>query len=112
MTFITKMKLQSGDRSVLDSVVSEIQETAARKGVELKGPHSDPTRHHKVAQYKTISGGDSRRYRPWNYTIYTRKVEIVGYNDAVSHITQKMDYPDCVHIEIEVEQTQPLGHTR
>lgn len=111
MTFVTKMKLQSGDRGALDRVVSEIQSIAARKGAELKGPHPSPAKLHRVSQYKTLSGDATRRFDSWKYTVYTRELEIVGHNGAARQVTQQIEFPSSVHVEAEVEQTQPMGHT-
>lgn len=111
MTFVTKMRLQSGDRTTLDSVVSEIKSTVGRKGAEMKGPHSSPPEKIRVAQYKGLSDERAGRFSPWKYTVYTRDLEIVGGNSAVRLVTQEMDFPTSLHVEVEVEQKRPMGHT-
>ncbi|WP_266075431.1 uS10/mL48 family ribosomal protein [Haladaptatus caseinilyticus] len=108
MTFITKILLQSGNRPVLDKVVSEIRSTAERKGADLRGPHSEPPERIRVPQYKTLSGDEGRQFRSWDYTVYTRKVEIVGHN-GVSRQVAEMDFPPGIRVEVELEQIQGMG---
>lgn len=111
MTFVTKLKLQSGNRSALETCVAKIQSIASQKGAQLKGPHSNPTTRHRVPQYKDLSGDASKQFAPWHYTVYTRELEIVGHNEVARRITHETSFPDCIHVEAEVEQIQPMGHT-
>lgn len=108
MTFVTKISLQSGNRRALERVVSEIRSTAEQKGAELKGPHSDPPDKHRVPQYKSLTGDESRQFRGWDYTVYAREMEIVGHNDVVRQVANTA-FPDGVHVEVAVEQVQSLG---
>ena len=111
MTFVTKMKLQSGDRATLDAVVDEIKSTVERKGADLKGPHPSPPEMIRVAQYKGLSDERAGRFAPWKYTVYTRALEIRGQSNAIRLVTQEMDFPRSLHVEVEVEQIQPMGHS-
>lgn len=103
MTFVTKIRLQSGNRPALERIVDEIRTTAERKGAELRGPHSAPPEDITVPQYKTTDGDESRHFRSWEYTVYTRQLEIVGHNDVARKISE-FDFPKGVHIEMELEQ--------
>jgi small subunit ribosomal protein S10 len=107
MTFVTTLTLESGDRAVLDDVVSEIATLVERKGAQMKGPHPSPPRSLSVPQYRRLAEGE--RYSPWRYTVYTRTIEIVGHDQAARTVAGR-EYPDSVHIEAEVEQVKPLGH--
>lgn len=106
MTFITKLTLQSGDRAVLDSVVDDIRDTAARKGVEMNGPHSKSPRRLRVPQTKRTTGG--AEFEAWHYTVYTRELEIVGHDEIARRIAGK-DFPASLHVEVEVNQISPVG---
>ncbi|RBI61056.1 30S ribosomal protein S10 [halophilic archaeon] len=108
MTFVTKILLQSGDRHALDGVVSNIRSIAERKGAELKGPHSDPPDHKRVPQYKSISGEESRQFKSWEYTVYTRKMEIVGHNEVARRVAD-LEFPQGVRVEVELEQIEGMG---
>lgn len=106
MTFVTKLRLQSGDRAVLDSVVDDIKSTAERKGAELKGPHSKTTQRMQVPLSKDTTGGG--RLGSWDYTVYSREVEIVGHDDLARRIAAR-EFPEPIHVEVEVEQIKPVG---
>ncbi len=102
MTFVTRLRLESGDRARLDAVVDEIRETAERKGAELKGPHSHPPTDLRAPQYRALErGGD--RFEPWRYTVYNREVELVGRDDVAATIASG-PFPDGIHVEVEIER--------
>ncbi|WP_458206951.1 30S ribosomal protein S10 [Haladaptatus sp. NG-SE-30] len=107
MTFITKILLQSGNRPVLDKVASEIRSMVERKGAEMRGPHSDPPEQHRVPQYKTLSGDEGQQFRSWEYTVYTRKMEIIGHNEVARRIAD-MEFPPGIRVEIELDQVQGM----
>jgi ribosomal protein S10 len=102
MPFVTKLTLESGDRHRLEDVVTMIKETAARKGVELKGPHPHPPDELRVPQSKRLVD-DGDRFQPWNYTVYTRTIEIVGHDEFARSVAER-DFPDGVHVSAEIEQ--------
>lgn len=106
MTFVTKLTLQSGDRTVLDRVVEEIADFVERKGAEMKGPHPSPPDTYRVPQHKRTTGGET--FEPWSYTVYTRTIEIVGHDDVARRVMDR-DLPSGVHLGVEVEQVRPLG---
>ena len=103
MPFATKLRLQSGDREALDGVVTDIKETAARKGAKLKGPHPKPPTDLRVPQYKRA--GVDEAFDPWSYTIYTRTIEIVGHEGFARAVTER-SFPDSVHVTAEIEQVR------
>ncbi|MFB6122365.1 MAG: 30S ribosomal protein S10 [Haloferacaceae archaeon] len=107
MTFVTKLSFQSGDRAVLDDLVSDLKRAVERKGAECTGPHSDSPKHVRAPQYRTLSPGDE--YASWTYTVYSRRLEIHGNEKVARHVVQG-EFPESVHVEIEVDQKKPLGH--
>lgn len=106
MTFVTRLTLQSGDRAVLDGEVEAIQRTVERKGAELKGPHSDPPVSTRVPQYKSLER-DGEEFPAWDYTVYTRELEIVGHDEVARRIAHR-EFPAGVHVQAEVEQIHRL----
>ncbi len=100
MPFVTKLRLQSGDRKALDGVVTDIKETAERKGAELKGPHAKSPSHRRVPLYKRVDSQDT--FGTWDYTVYTRTIEIVGHDEFAREVTE-WSFPDSVHVTAEVE---------
>jgi len=100
MPFVTRLTLRSGDGDLLDSIVDGIKHRAERKGVELKGPHPKPPTQFTVPQYK--HAGDSvDTFDSWQYTVYTRVVEIVGH-DEFARETAERDYPDRIHVTVDI----------
>jgi len=108
MTFVTKLSLKSGDRTALDSVVSDIKETCRRKGAEMKGPHSDAPSEINVPLYAKLGGDSSEKTGDWHYTVYRRRIELHGHDDLARSIMER-DFPSSVHVEAELEQVKPLG---
>lgn len=106
MTFITKLQITSGDRHVLDRVADDIKETAQRKGVELKGPHSRPPESMRVPQSKTLDVSET--FTPWTYTVYTRTIHIVGHGEF-ARATADRDFPEGVHVTIDVDRVTGAG---
>jgi len=109
MTFVTKLSLQSGDRNVLEKTVTELVATVERKGAEWKGPHSSPARTVRAPQYKRLQAGDE--FSPWEYSVYTREMEIHGADDIAREVTSQ-EFPDSIHVEVEIDRKKPLGHRR
>ena len=106
MPFVTKLRLQSGDRQALDGVVTDIKETAAQKGVELKGPHPKSPVHQRVPLFKRADGDET--FDTWDYTVYTRILEIVGHDEFAREVTER-SFPDSVHVTAEIEQLRQAG---
>jgi len=109
MTFVTKLSFQSGDRTVLEKTVSDLKSLIERKGGECKGPHSAPPDDLRVPLYRNLKPGNT--FPNWTYTVYSRQMEIHGA-DHIAREVGHMDFPDSVHVKIEVEQKKPLGHRK
>ena len=107
MAFVTKLSFQSGDRDVLESLVTDLKRMVEKKGAECKGPHSSPPERLTVPQYCTLEPGEA--FDPWEYTSYSRRIEIHG-SDEVARQVADMDFPERVHVEIEVDRKKPLGY--
>ncbi|CAI50136.1 30S ribosomal protein S10b [Natronomonas pharaonis DSM 2160] len=107
MPFVTTLTLQSGDRDVLERVVGDIKERAERKGVELRGPHAETPADVSVPQSKRLEANGSS-YSHWRYTVYERRMEIVGHDDFARSVAGR-DFPDGVHIDVDVERVSAPG---
>jgi ribosomal protein S10 len=109
MPFVTKLRMTSGDRAVLDRVVDDIKQGAERKGAELKGPHSRPPSKLSVPQYQSVPPGeDGGEFSPWRYTVYAREMEIVGHESFARQVTER-DFPSSIHLEVEIERRAGIG---
>lgn len=107
MTFVTTLRFSSGDRHVLDAVVTEIKQTARRKGVEMKGPHSEPPEDLRVP-LSDCPGRDSGTFSPWTYTIYTRTIHIMGHDEFARDTTAR-EFPDEIYVEADVDRITSGG---
>jgi ribosomal protein S10 len=105
MPFVTKITLQSGDRRLLDGVVDDVKSRAARKGVELKGPHAHPSVDVRVPQLKRLSDANAGAFESWDYTVYVRTLEIHGHDEFARAVAAD-DYPEGIHVEAEIEQVR------
>lgn len=101
MPFVTRLTLRSGDGDLLESVVSDIKTRAERKGVQLKGPHPKPPDRHSVPQYKRA--GSDETFDNWEYTVYTRVIEIIDHNEFARDVAGRA-YPPRIHLTADVEQ--------
>ncbi|WP_254767206.1 uS10/mL48 family ribosomal protein [Salinilacihabitans rarus] len=111
MTFVTRLTLQSGDRAALDGIVDDIKHTAERKGAALKGPHSHPPEKLSVPQHRRLHADDERMFPSWEYTVFTRELEIHGHDEFARRVAAR-DFPDSLHVEVEVEQIHGMGRGR
>ncbi|GAB3021280.1 uS10/mL48 family ribosomal protein [Natronobiforma cellulositropha] len=111
MTFVTRLTLQSGDRAALDGTVDDLKATAARKGAALKGPHSRPPRTLRVPQHCRLHADDERTFSSWDYTVFTRDLEIHGHDEFARTLASR-SFPDSVHVEVEIEQIHGMGRGR
>ncbi|MFB6201645.1 MAG: 30S ribosomal protein S10 [Halorhabdus sp.] len=107
MPFVTTLTVESGDRTLLEDVVTEIKEAAERKGVELKGPHPQSPADITVPQYSQLSTS-GEQFDSWRYTVFTRTIEIVGHEEFARDVTE-WEFPDRVHVEASVEQRRGAG---
>jgi ribosomal protein S10 len=107
MPFVTTLTLTSGDREQLDETVTEIKQRAERKGVELKGPRQGSRTELRVPQSKTL-GPDGGRFDPWDHTVFTRSIDIVGHDAFARSVTER-GLPEGIHLEISVERKTPPG---
>jgi len=107
MPFVTTIRLESGDRDRLESVVTRLKADAARKGVELKGPHPEPPKELRVPQSKTLGPG-SGRFPSWDYTVYARRIEIVGHEGFAREVASRK-YPPGIHVAVDVDQRRQVG---
>lgn len=105
MPFLTRIVLTSGDRAALDRVVEELKRTAERKGLDLRGPHTDPPERYSVPLFKRSPPSEGRRYPAWSYTVYERTLEFTGHDDTVRSLLERA-VPRGVRRVVEVSQVR------
>jgi ribosomal protein S10 len=105
MTTVTRIRLRSGDREALESVVGKIKRRCRRKGAEFRGPHSDTPEDFRVPLYRRLDGDPGATDDPWHYTVFQRRIELRGH-EALARDILGWDFPDQVKVEAAVEQIQ------
>ncbi|MFB6198597.1 MAG: uS10/mL48 family ribosomal protein, partial [Halobacteriaceae archaeon] len=108
MTVQARLRLQSGDRTALETCVEEIQELARQKGAEFTGPHTDAPEDHRVPIYKRLNGDQGEIFDYWTYTVYSRRIEISGHEELARALLDR-EFPDSIHVEIELDQSNAPG---
>ena len=101
MTYRTKLRLQSGDRVVLEQTVKDIKQFVSRKGAQMKGPHPRPPETVSVPIPKRIDGLHGE-FAPWTYTIYSRDIEIIGHDEVAKDVATRV-FPASLYVTVEVE---------
>lgn len=107
MPFVTTLTIQSGDRDVLERVVGDIKRRAERKGVELRGPHAESPVDVSVPQSKRLDSTD-RSFRYWTYTVYERRMEIIGHDDFARDVAGR-SFPEGIRLDVDVERVSAPG---
>lgn len=110
MPFVTRLVLTSGDRGALDGVVDGLKQTAERKGLDLRGPHTAPPATYTVPLFKRPGDPDDRRYAAWSYTVYERVLEFTGHDETVRSLLAR-EVPRGVRRTVEVGQVRSAGGT-
>jgi len=100
--FVTTLTLESGDRAVLERVVGDVKRRAERKGVELKGPHAETPVERSVPQARRCDP-DGPRFSPWRYTVYVRRLEVVGHDEFARSVAEE-PFPEGIHLDVEVDR--------
>lgn len=107
MPFVTTITLKSGDRQALDTTVSEIRDTAERKGIELKGPHSRPPQTYRVPLFESLTD-DGNEINVWEYTVFERVIQISGHNETVRQFAD-WEFPPSIQVEVTVDRVRSIG---
>lgn len=105
MPFVTRLVLTSGDRVALDGVVEGLKRRAERKGLDLRGPHTDPPEHYTVPLFKRSPPDGDDQYPAWSYTVYERTLEFTGHDETVRSLLNR-DVPRGVRRTVEVSQVR------
>lgn len=105
MPYRTRLTLSSGDRRLLDDTVDRVCDVANRKGANLGGPHTKPTKTISVPLFRSTTAVDP--IDTWEYTIYTRELVITGH-DGVARSISQLSIPPGVAIDLRIESTEPV----
>lgn len=108
MPYQATLQLRSGDRAALDATVDDLVAIATGKGAEVAGPHPKPTKTVRVPLYTSHAG--EKLLRMWEYTVYTRHLEITGHEAVAKRLAQQ-SIPSQVAISMTIDHIGHLGST-
>ena len=98
-----RLKVTSGDFTLLEDVCGRIQEVAKRTGAKHSGTIPLPTRKLVVPARKSPCGGGTETYEKWQMRIHKRIIDIQADETTLRRI-MRVEIPENVHMEIELKE--------
>lgn len=97
-----RIKLNSVDIEMLNSICNSIKEVAKKTGVVISGPVPLPTKKLKVTTRKSPCGDGTATFDNYEMRIHKRLIDLPSNDKILRHI-MKMQIPKNVNIKIEMK---------
>jgi small subunit ribosomal protein S10 len=97
-----RIKLNSPDIAVLNSICDSIKNLAKRSGIIISGPVPLPTKKLKVTTRKSPCGDGTATFDKYEMRIHKRLIDLPA-KESVLHSIMKMQFPKNVNIKIEMK---------
>ena len=97
-----RVKLNSIDIDMLNSMCSTIKEIAKKSGIVIRGPVPLPTKKLKVTTRKSPCGDGTATFDRFEMRIHKRLIDLPA-NEKVLHNIMRLQIPKNVNIKIEVK---------
>jgi small subunit ribosomal protein S10 len=97
-----RIKLNSIDIEMLNSICESIKELAKKSGIAISGPVPLPTKKLKVTTRKSPCGDGTATFDRFEMRIHKRLIDLPA-NEKVLHHIMKMKVPKSVNIKIEMK---------
>ena len=97
-----RIKLNSVDIEMLNSICNSIKEMAKKSGITISGPVPLPTKKLKVTTRKSPCGNGTATFDRFEMRIHKRLIDLPA-NEKVLHHIMKMQIPKSVNIKIEMK---------
>jgi len=98
-----RIKLNSIDVDMLNSICDSIRELAKKSGIVISGPIPLPTKKLKVTTRKSPCGDGSATFDRFEMRIHKRLIDLPA-NEKVLHNIMRMKIPKNVNIKIEIKE--------
>lgn len=98
-----RLKLSCTDYKLLNEIVSQILDVAAKTGVKHSGAIALPTKKLVVACRKSSNGGGTESYERWQMHVHKRLIDIQADERTLRRI-MRVEIPETVHLEIELKE--------
>lgn len=96
-----RVKLNSIDIDMLNSMCSTIKEIAKKSGIVIRGPVPLPTKKLKITTRKSPCGDGTATFDNFEMRIHKRLIDLPA-NEKVLHNIMRLQIPKNVNIKIEV----------
>lgn len=98
-----RVKLNSTDIEMLNSICDSIKEIANKAGIIMKGPVPLPTKKLKITTRKSPCGDGTATFDNYEMRIHKRLIDLPA-NEKVLHHVMRMRVPKNVNIKIEMKE--------
>ena len=96
-----RIKLNSTDIGMLNSICESIKEIAKKSGINISGPVPLPTKKLKITTRKSPCGDGTATFDRFEMRIHKRLIDLPA-NEKVLHNIMRLQIPKSVNIKIEV----------
>ena len=96
-----RVKLNSIDIDMLNSMCDTIKEIAKKSGIVIRGPVPLPTKKLKITTRKSPCGDGTATFDRFEMRIHKRLIDLPA-NEKVLHNIMRIQIPKNVNIKIEV----------
>ena len=97
-----RVKLNSTDLEMLNSICNSITEIAKTSGISFSGPVPLPTKKLKLTTRKSPCGNGTATFDRFEMRIHKRLIDLPS-NEKVLHHIMRMKIPKNVNIKIEMK---------
>jgi small subunit ribosomal protein S10 len=97
-----RVKLNSIDIDMLNSMCNTIKEIAKKSGIVIRGPVPLPTKKLKITTRKSPCGDGTATFDRFEMRIHKRLIDLPA-NEKVLHNIMRLQIPKNVNIKIEVK---------
>lgn len=97
-----RIKLNSVDIEMLNSICESIKEMAKKSGIAISGPVPLPTKRLKITTRKSPCGDGTATFDNYEMRIHKRLIDLPA-NEKVLRQIMKMQIPRSVNIKIEMK---------
>ena len=97
-----RVKLNSTEIGMLNTICESIQGIAKKSGVKISGPIPLPTKKLKITTRKSPCGDGTATFDNYEMRIHKRLIDLPSNEKVLQHI-MKMQIPKSVNIKIEMK---------
>jgi small subunit ribosomal protein S10 len=97
-----RIKLNSPDIEMLNSICNSIREIAEKSGIAISGPVPLPTKRLKITTRKSPCGNGTATFDRFEMRIHKRLIDLPA-NEKILHSIMRMHFPKNVNIKIEMK---------